>query len=141
MGEDRRAVIEAALHEYVNADIRRGMPVAEVSEIVEGALAAWERSRAPTDAVIEDTPSGFPIAGPVVIRTVTHYYTGKVVEVQHGFVILDDAAWIADTGRWSEFLANGTPSEVEPFPDLVAVSLGAIVDVTRWAHPLPREMK
>ena len=87
-----------------------------------------------------DAP-GFPIVGPVAIRTVTHYYTGRVVEVQHRFVILADAAWIADTGRWSEFLANGTPSEVEPFPDVVAVSLGAIVDVTRWAHSLPREMK
>lgn len=83
----------------------------------------------------------FPFGGKVAIRSVTHYYTGEVIDVRAGFVILASAAWIASTGRWSAFLADGTPDEVEPCPDQLAVSLGAIVDVAPWTHALPRSVK
>lgn len=83
----------------------------------------------------------FPFAGAVAIRTVTLYYTGNVKRVENGFVILGEAAWIPDSGRWSTFLAQGTANEVEPFPDEVAVSLGAIVDVAPWTAALPRDVK
>ena len=78
----------------------------------------------------------FPFWGKVAIRTVTHYYTGEVVAVRGGFVKLVDGAWIADTGRWSEFVAKGTYNEAEACGD-VAVNIGAIVDVVPWAHKLP----
>jgi len=77
----------------------------------------------------------------VFIRTVTHNYTGRVVSVSDRWVTLADAAWIADSGRWAAALATGTLSEVEPFPGEVLVSLGAVVDVSPWAHPLPRTTK
>jgi hypothetical protein len=54
---------------------------------------------------------------------------------------LSDAAWIADTGRWSAALATGKLSEVEPYPDLCIVSRAAIVDVAPWLHPLPRDVR
>jgi hypothetical protein len=87
------------------------------------------------------SPPKFPFDGPVAIRTVTLYYTGNVRRVEGGFVVLGDAAWIPDAGRWSTFIAEGTPNEVEPFPDEVAVSLGSIVDVAPWAAALPRKVK
>lgn len=83
----------------------------------------------------------FPFGGKVVIRTVTFYYTGMVRRIAGGFVVLGDAAWIADTGRWSDFLAKGIANEVEPFPDEMAISLGSIVDVAPWGSELPRKVK
>ena len=77
----------------------------------------------------------------VFIRTVTHYYTGKLLALTKEEFILGNAAWIADTGRWAEALATGTLSEVEPYPDLCIVSRGAIVDISPWKHELPRETK
>ena len=77
----------------------------------------------------------------VYIRTVTHHYTGRVVSVNDRWITLDDAAWVADSGRWAAALATGTLSEVEPFPGLVAVGIGSVVDVSPWKHSLPREVK
>ena len=77
----------------------------------------------------------------VFIRTVTHYYTGRVFFCGKGYVELSHAAWIADTGRFSDFLVNGTPTEVEPFPDNVRIPLTAIVDATLWRHALPKDQK
>lgn len=76
-----------------------------------------------------------------LIRTVTNYYTGKLLEVCDGELVLSEAAWVADTGRFSEALKTGSLKEVEPYPDLVIVSRGAIVDVSRWDHDLPRGVK
>lgn len=77
----------------------------------------------------------------VFIRTITYHYTGEVVEVSNGFVHLKDAAWIADSGRWATALETGSLEEVEPYPNGVAVSCQAIVDVCLWAHDLPRKQK
>lgn len=77
----------------------------------------------------------------VFVRTVTHYYTGKVAEVSPDFIVLVDAAWVADTGRFSKALVEGTLEEVEPFPDPVVVGKACIVDVTPWKHALPRDMR
>ena len=76
----------------------------------------------------------------VFVRTVTHYYTGRVVAVDDRWLALTDAAWIADTGRWSLALETGTLNEVEPYldGDTVLVHLGAVIDVSPWHHDLPR---
>jgi hypothetical protein len=55
---------------------------------------------------------------------------------------LKDAAWISDTGRFSDALKNAEFSEVEPFPDgQVIVGRGAIVDACEWKGSLPRKKK
>ena len=77
----------------------------------------------------------------VFIRTVTMYHTGKVVAVNDKFIVLEDAAWVADTGRFSDALKTGKLSEVEPVEGLVRVSLGAVVDIFEWKHELPRVQK
>jgi hypothetical protein len=73
----------------------------------------------------------------VLIRTVTNYFTGEVVVSNFTEIVLKHAAWIPDTGRFSECLQNGTPSDIEPYPDPVHVAVGAIVDLTKWRHKLP----
>lgn len=82
--------------------------------------------------------SPLAVGNAVMIRTVTHYYTGRIVALSRDEIVLAEAAWIADTGRYSVALETGTLSEVEPYPGLVSVSRGAVVDACAWAHPLPR---
>ena len=81
------------------------------------------------------------VGSAVLIRTVTHYHTGRVVRVDDRFVVLEQAAWVADTGRFADALKTGVLKEVEPYPGNVAVALGAIVDVCPWPHALPREQQ
>ena len=76
-----------------------------------------------------------------LIRTVTMMYTGKIVSITGVDVVLCDAAWIADSGRYSNALETGELNEVEPYPDQVIVSRSAMVDAAVWAHDLPREKK
>jgi hypothetical protein len=73
----------------------------------------------------------------VIIRTVTHYYTGRIEVIDKDWIVLSSAAWIADTGRWAQALSSGKLSEVEPFPNGVSVARGAIVDCSAWGHDLP----
>lgn len=83
----------------------------------------------------------FEIGENYLIRTVTMIDTGRVVAVTPQFVVLEDAAWIADTGRFADALSSATFSEVEPFPDgQVFVAIGAIVDACR-IRSLPRDQK
>ncbi|MDD1713617.1 MAG: hypothetical protein LUQ69_10670 [Methanoregulaceae archaeon] len=78
----------------------------------------------------------------VFIRTVTHYYTGKLVSITKEELALQDAAWIADTGRFSNALKTNSLSEIEPFEDgVIFVNRGAMIDISEWKHALPREVK
>lgn len=76
----------------------------------------------------------------VFIRTVTYHSTGEVVGVVDGFVLLKDAAWVADSGRFSETIKTGALNEVEPVEEMY-VALGSVVDVFPWEHELPRTRK
>jgi hypothetical protein len=77
----------------------------------------------------------------VFVRTVTHHYTGKLVAADEKWLRLEDAAWIADDGRFADCLQGGKPVEVEPYPGEALVAIGAVIDVSVWSHPLPREQK
>lgn len=64
-----------------------------------------------------------------LIRTVTMIDTGRLVEVTPQELVLEDAAWIADTGRFAEALLSAKFGEVEPFPaGRVIVGRGSVVD-------------
>jgi len=85
--------------------------------------------------------SPIKIGNKVLIRTVTHYHTGKIIEINKDHLVLDKAAWIADTGRFSSALESGSFNEIEPFKNPVAVFTSAIIDVTNWSHDLPEKQK
>ena len=76
-----------------------------------------------------------------LIRTVTMIQTGKLVAVTNQELVLEDAAWIADTGRFNECLKNGSFNEVEPFPGRIIVGRGSVIDATEFNHQLPRSVK
>jgi hypothetical protein len=77
----------------------------------------------------------------VFVRTVTYHYTGRLTTLTPDMLVLDDAAWIADSGRWAGALKTGELSEVEPYPGRCLVARAAIVDVSEWGLILPREQK
>jgi hypothetical protein len=57
------------------------------------------------------------------------------------WIELKNASWVADSGRFSIALAEGTLDVVEPYPDGCHVAVGAITDISPWNHALPRERK
>ena len=76
-------------------------------------------------------PQGGPwiIGEHYVIRTVTMIQTGILVAVHPQELVLSDAAWIADTGRWGDFLRDpNLAKEVEPFTAPVIVGRAALID-------------
>ena len=83
----------------------------------------------------------FEVGKLYLIRSVTMYYTGRLVRITKTDLLLEDAAWIADTGRFHTALKIGSFNEIEPFIKPVIVSRGSIVDATIWNHALPREQK
>jgi hypothetical protein len=77
-----------------------------------------------------------------LIRTVTMCNVGRLVYVGDKELVLEDAAWFSDTGRFSQCLSKGVFNECEPFPDgKVIVGRGAIIDAALWNHKLPRLAK
>ena len=77
------------------------------------------------------------------IRTVTHHYTGKLIAVYPTELVLVDAAWIADDGRFTQAVGSGAFNEVEPFPDgkEVIVGRGSVIDAVEIPFALPRSQK
>lgn len=75
----------------------------------------------------------FEIGKEYFIRTVTYHLTGRVKDIVGKFLILEDAAWIADSGRFNEFFTDKPSSslEVEPFGKRdVFVNTDSIIDST-----------
>ncbi len=85
----------------------------------------------PTETNTADCP--WEIGEHYLIRTVTMIDTGRVVAVTPHEIVLEDAAWIADTGRFSDSLKDPSLfNEVEPYPDgRVLVGRGAIIEAAR----------
>lgn len=77
-----------------------------------------------------------------VIRTVTMIDVGKLIQVTDNELILEDASWIADPGRWNDFLSNGKYDESEPFPDgTIIINRNSIIDAVIWKHGIIRDVK
>lgn len=70
------------------------------------------------------------------IRTATYFQLGRLKEVCGKWLILEEASWIADTGRFYDFLKDGKCNEYEAFQDDVIIPIDSIIDVTKWDHDL-----
>lgn len=84
----------------------------------------------------------YEIGSNYFIRTVTHHYTGRLVAVYQHELVLVDAAWIADDGRFADAMATGSFSEVEPYPaGKLIIGRGAVLDAFVITFALPRDQK
>ena len=85
--------------------------------------------------------SAWEIGANYLIRTVTMIDTGRLVGVTPQELILEDAAWIADTGRFAQAVEKAEFGEVEPFPaGRVIIGRGAIIDAVKIKQ-VPRSQK
>jgi hypothetical protein len=85
----------------------------------------------------------YSIGKNIFIRTVTHHLTGRLVAVHAQELVLEDASWIADDGRFAEAMESGKFGEVEPYPSGCQVFVGraGIIDARHFAFTLPRSQK
>jgi hypothetical protein len=73
-------------------------------------------------------------------RTVTYHLTGRVKKIIGSILELEDAAWIADSGRFMTAIKSGTLNEVEPV-GIAFLNVNSITDFFPWTHKLPTEQK
>jgi hypothetical protein len=88
--------------------------------------------------ISQDLP--FEIGKAYLIRTVTYHILGRIKSIKGDFLVLDEASWVADSGRFNEAISKGTLNEVEFVGDAI-VALNAISDAYPWNHKTPRESK
>lgn len=82
----------------------------------------------------------FVVGKAYLIRTVTFHLLGKIERISGNFLVLSEACWVADSGRFSKAIKEGELNEVEFVGDAI-VSMTAIVDGFPWTHKLPKETK
>ena len=73
-------------------------------------------------------------------RTVTYHLTGKVKKVVGNIIQLEDAAWVADSGRFMNAIKEGKLNEVEPV-GTAFININSVTDFFPWKHSLPKEQK
>jgi len=76
----------------------------------------------------------------VFIRTVTYHLLGKVDKIVGSFVFLTDATWVAESGRFMQFVKNGDINEYEEVGEWF-FNLDTVVDGCLWKHALPKGQK
>lgn len=85
--------------------------------------------------------SAWEIGKCYLIRTVTMIDTGRLVGITEHELVLEDAAWIADTGRFMQAVEKAEFGEVEPFPSgKVILGRGAVIDAVQITV-VPRSQK
>lgn len=91
----------------------------------------------------QPTQHFFEIGKNYIVRTVTMIYTGKLVDVGPQELVLIDAAWIPETDRFMQFVADGKCKEVEPYPDgrRVIIGRGGLMDAVVLEKELPRSQR
>jgi len=75
-------------------------------------------------------------------RTVTYHALGEVKKIVGKFVHLKNASWVADTGRFMNFIKDGVQenSEIEPVGEMF-LNLDTVVDMFIINFKLPKEQK
>jgi len=91
---------------------------------------------------VAKTETAFEIGKIYCVRTVTMIDTGRLIAVTEQELVLEEAAWIADTGRFADAIAKAEFGEVEPFPGdrPLIIGRGSIIDAIT-IEKAPRSQK
>lgn len=73
-------------------------------------------------------------------RTVTYHMVGRVVKIFGNFIQLENASWVADSGRFMDAVKNGNFNEVEPV-GICFINLDSVTDFFPANYDLPKEQK
>lgn len=88
---------------------------------------------------IEEHP--YEVGQAYVIRTVTMIQVGKLEKVYKNELVLSEASWVADTGRFSSFIEDmDNVKEMEPIKGEFIVGRGGIIDAVK-VNKLIRKLK
>ena len=101
---------------------------------VNGIIYIPEGTLIPTDLSNSDI-TFLEIGKVYLIRTVTMIYTGRLKAHSKNEMLLSEAAWIAETERWSKSCKEEIFKEVEPYFRDVIIYKGAILDITEISKP------
>jgi hypothetical protein len=82
----------------------------------------------------------FEVGDAYFIRTVTYHVLGRVKAIKGNFLVLEEASWIADSGRFGNAIEKGELSEIE-YVGKAIVAINAISDAYPWSHKMPKETK
>jgi hypothetical protein len=74
------------------------------------------------------------------IRTVTYHTVGKVTKIVGNFLVMEQATWVADSGRFMGAIKEGTLNETEPVGECM-INISSIVDMFPWKHSLKINQK
>jgi hypothetical protein len=93
--------------------------------------------------IYPDAAQPYVVGKAYLIRTVTQINVGVVVSATKDIIVLKDASWLGDTGRFSDCLTKGESifKEIEKFPTFVIMHTGSFIDAAPWNHALPTATK
>lgn len=87
----------------------------------------------------------FKIGTAYLFRTIGYHWLGRVKAQCGKFLVLDEATWVADTGRYNEAvqgrIAELSSSELEPACRDVILNTDHITDATEYPFQIPRGVK
>ena len=98
------------------------------------------KSQLGVDELIDINAIDDLIGQKLFIRTVSYHLVGKVIKRIGSIFELEDASWVADSGRFMNAIKDGTLEEVEPV-GTAWVNISSIVDFFPWNHSLNIEQK
>lgn len=78
----------------------------------------------------------FEVGRSYFVRTATMANLGRLKNIIGKFLVLENAVWIADTGRFHDFLRDGKCNEYEGFINDCIIPIDSIIDATEWKHKL-----
>jgi hypothetical protein len=73
-------------------------------------------------------------------RTVTYHLVGRVIKRIGSFLELEQASWVADSGRFMNTIKHGEIEEVEPVGSAF-IQIESVTDFFPWKHSLPNKQK
>lgn len=100
------------------------------------------------DAVRDENQPGampFVVGTQYLFRTIGYHWLGKVAAITGKFLTIDEATWVANTGRFSDALNGGieklSSAELEPSPRPVVINSDHITDAVEYPFSIPRGVK
>jgi hypothetical protein len=115
--------------------------VINIKELTLGQVDELRAMFAASPSVPQAHP--YEVGANYFIRTVTHHQCGRLTAVFPQELVLEDASWIADDGRFTDALKTGNFNEVELFAAgrPVIIGRGSLVDCQRVDFDLPRSQR
>ncbi len=77
----------------------------------------------------------FEVGKAYFLRTVTYHLIGRVKAICGNFIELENASWVADSGRFMQAITEGKLNEIEPVGQAF-VNTDSITDAFPWVHSL-----